>query len=535
MAIPCSLLAVVAYTLFFLSQNSSAAGQANTCSAPMRGQFNYVALKKAIIARKIKRFDEILPCLPQEHLEHFTLMYASRSAQKECIDPENPRVILYGKDARTIVAFPSNPKTAKCDSVEILELNEKANSFEFNRINFSQEKIHFKENPSLCFQCHGTDPKPIWDSYPLWPGAYGSASSSIGLSQDEENNYKSALRKQSSNRLKYLRLDDRLNDVQNVKLSILLYVMNGRRIYRLMKESPKFQSKRWQVLSTLFGCQGDLKEVSDNVSADVKAKKDILLRQKADRIKRDQITAKRRSPVDTEFLVSDSSFAQEVVMFDKIGKLLGIPTDNWFTSLTPGEVLLAAGATPHDWNTIFSNVMDGIFKAAIADIEGDIPNSTEYFRTKKTSLTAAPDFNYDYTDLKALQKVCATIALKSANNADCVDCQTTGNFGRPEVPVPSLNGITNRVMLTPFQKCVDCHSGAAPLGPLIPFQEENTFKAKLRDKGYKHGTLKMEILFRTCPQAKDPMPPHSSPLERKILHNEILRYFGLSEKTDPCK
>ena len=28
-------------------------------------------------------------------------------------------------------------------------------------------------NPPACRDCHGDDPRPIWDAYPVWPGAYG--------------------------------------------------------------------------------------------------------------------------------------------------------------------------------------------------------------------------------------------------------------------------------------------------------------------------------------------------------------------------
>lgn len=90
-------------------------------------------------------------------------------------------------------------------SIESVEYSETSHSFQFREIafkkypgfnvdelNLAPEEIDFqnenilisKPNPAKCLQCHGQNANPIWQTYFLWPGAYGSDDDQLFMSFD---------------------------------------------------------------------------------------------------------------------------------------------------------------------------------------------------------------------------------------------------------------------------------------------------------------------------------------------------------------
>ena len=57
----------------------------------------------------------------------------------------------------------------------MVQFNQKKRAFEFFEANFSKRpsQVVSKINPSRCLACHRNDPRPNWDHYFFWPGAYG--------------------------------------------------------------------------------------------------------------------------------------------------------------------------------------------------------------------------------------------------------------------------------------------------------------------------------------------------------------------------
>lgn len=104
-------------------------------------------------------------------LEQFVPMHTSQSNQAENTSPDFPRMISYA--GRTLMALTDNPhgkNTSKNNQVEFIEFNVKENKYDFYLASFNNIPPTVSKNPKSCNTCHNG--LPIWESYPVWPGAY---------------------------------------------------------------------------------------------------------------------------------------------------------------------------------------------------------------------------------------------------------------------------------------------------------------------------------------------------------------------------
>jgi hypothetical protein len=129
--------------------------------------------------------EEALELLPNKFFENYVLMYRSRSLQESSF--LFPRAIVFGQTARFILSFNGHPKQRGYDNLEIVQFREDTHSWEFREITFYQDRSpHLSEaNPRKCLECHqsprrqNVDPRPNWEPYNFWPGAYASLDSEI--------------------------------------------------------------------------------------------------------------------------------------------------------------------------------------------------------------------------------------------------------------------------------------------------------------------------------------------------------------------
>lgn len=201
-------------------------------------RLSYKDLKEIILSEKIKTVEELIEYLGKhfaEYLRFHTLMYNSLSLHESSF--EEPRVIVFGPDARFVITFNGNQNQRAGHAVEVMEFSEKSQSFEFREIEFKSQKgesfdlpltedeIEFensnvlfsKPNPKKCLACHGPNANPIWATYFVWPGAYGSNDDQLTMSFDSRswnpNNiefFKQATRPHSQGRS--MRLKDESHD-----------------------------------------------------------------------------------------------------------------------------------------------------------------------------------------------------------------------------------------------------------------------------------------------------------------------------------
>jgi len=132
-------------------------------------------LMRTIRNNQIKSVEELLPLLPTSFLQNYALVYDSRSIQKS--NPKNPRVIMYGRDAQLVLTFNGDKKLAGYKALEVMEFNKEKREFALFEIKLDGKNVPLdspKKNPGKCTSCHHKDPRPIWSSYPKWPGVFQS-------------------------------------------------------------------------------------------------------------------------------------------------------------------------------------------------------------------------------------------------------------------------------------------------------------------------------------------------------------------------
>jgi hypothetical protein len=186
-ALPFGLL--VAAVLAACSSTSSPATRATTES--LTGAVTYETVVDLVRTRNLRTIDDLLaqPEFSVPFRRGFTAMFRSQSLQHA--DPLNPRIILYGQDAKLVLAFTcatgdcvgtGGPAVANGDHLEMVQWRDDSKSFEYRDIAFPEtgtatgvsDPVFSEANPQQCLGCHtASDPRPNWEPYNQWPGAYG--------------------------------------------------------------------------------------------------------------------------------------------------------------------------------------------------------------------------------------------------------------------------------------------------------------------------------------------------------------------------
>src|SRR5262249_19298254 len=141
---------------------------------------------------------------------HYVLMFRSRSLHGSSF--AHPRAILFDPEARFVVSFNGDAGQAGFTALETMEFDDSDKSFKFREITFPSFAPYFAPraealgaskgkpgagaqgaakgepsearsanggvnishpNPPRCLRCHGEPARPVWDTHPEWPGAYG--------------------------------------------------------------------------------------------------------------------------------------------------------------------------------------------------------------------------------------------------------------------------------------------------------------------------------------------------------------------------
>ena len=256
--------------------------------------FSYAELTRIIRDHQVRSIDDLLPLLPEDYRKNYTFVYQSRSLQASAVSPDWPRTILYGEDAKFLMAFTKNPATPPVspleDALETIEFVDAKSAFRFRSISFAPGKDPLAKepeiNPVLCLNCHGQDPRPNWDAYNFWPGVYGSVSRSgcdtMQEGTPELKNYLAFLAgNRKRDRYQFLPPETLGHQDQsgcpdtpdhdytfsnaavtdpNAKLTSQLFGLNSRRIRRLVQESPSFPIFKYLWAGLAKNCLQDVEK-----------------------------------------------------------------------------------------------------------------------------------------------------------------------------------------------------------------------------------------------------------------------------------
>ena len=488
--------------------------QAGLCRADEINDF--ASLKKVIEDKNLASIAEVLPYLSESFRSRYALMFQSRSLHGS--DFENPRVLLYGKDAKFIVSFNGAAEQKNYAALEISEFDEHRKEFQYREILFPEDMktkgpVTFSSaNPEKCAQCHGTPARPLWDTHPLWPGAYGERYLTP-LSLTEQQGLTKFLAQQALHpRYKYLSHVETFTNKEtfyptaktlyygsakespNAELSKFLSRYNSERIIQIIQKMPNFEKYQYALLGSLSQeCGGVENFMPFTWRPDfIKKYKDFesfTLSKNTEQQHLKQSRAISRELTSSGIMADLTSFRFLV----ETG--LGISTSQWSPAL----------------------------ETETYDFTAPQPIVTEMLNQLVASLGPSEKIAKSLFSLKQVsnnKKYCSYLTTKSIAALNSV----TPSFSLPVVAVrPSL-----------VQRCADCHQ-LGLVGPSIPFNQTKSLAALLSTGKYPHGTLLDEILFRISPNAGADRMPRGMNITESEQH-ELEKYFralSLTEKKNP--
>jgi hypothetical protein len=129
--------------------------------------------------------EDLLRALPGWLLASHVLVESTRTDHPASV--EHPRLLLFGSDARLLMALGSDPEDPEREVVDLAELEE-SGFWKFRSIDFRTSPPTLSSDDGACTRCHADPPRPIWGSYPSWPGMFGAEHDRVTAAQAQRLN-----------------------------------------------------------------------------------------------------------------------------------------------------------------------------------------------------------------------------------------------------------------------------------------------------------------------------------------------------------
>jgi len=475
------------------------------CAAPpgQAAGFNFASLQSLLSQQDIGSVEELITALPAMQRNRYALVFESRSLQGASL--ESPRVILFGPDARFIVTFNGSPAQRGFRVVETMEFDEESKEFRLRELLFPEpaaglDKVVVSEvNPQRCARCHGAPPRPVWDTFPLWPGAYGeryraklSARERAGLSaffalQATHQRYSQLLGAKrfadpqtfrSSALNQYSGIPE---EPPNAELAIDLSRLQAQSIARQLARQPAFELYRYALLGLADNACGRLADFYP----------DALWRTQRngfERFTRDtsvtnarqaQLKATRAGISGGAAVAADSTTRDNALVQLRFvaESALGISTQNWTLALEKATYDFTMPPLP-------AQPLREALLAEVATRDAAIQDLSRY------STSSDGDRYCSY--LKRRSRA----ALTPSND-------NPHGVAAPDSAAPLAGAAPTAATLAPpaaLQLCVGCHETG--VAPLLPFSDPTQLMQQLRVRPSAHGALIDEIRFRLSAAAR---------------------------------
>ena len=198
--------------------------------------------------------------------ENPVMVYKGRSPEAEDASPLYPRVLLGAPQGKFFLGYTTDPTKPNFRRVVMLEAGDSKSpkAPHFTEIAFASKNQapHIDTQPQTCILCHALPGRPIFDSYNLWPGMYGS-SDRMAHGAEPKNLKKLAETKTHHTRLKHLRFGtDTIENVDKANLDISttdFSAKTGSAVLSLMRQAlkqiPRDKLSRVDVLRAVSGCK----------------------------------------------------------------------------------------------------------------------------------------------------------------------------------------------------------------------------------------------------------------------------------------
>jgi hypothetical protein len=129
--------------------------------------------------------EELLRALPAWLLASHVLVETTRTDHPA--SAEHPRLLLFGSDARLLLAFGSDPADPEREVVDLAELEE-SGFWKLRSLDFRTTPPTLSSDDRACSGCHGDPARPLWGSYPSWPGMFGAEQDRVTSAQAKRLN-----------------------------------------------------------------------------------------------------------------------------------------------------------------------------------------------------------------------------------------------------------------------------------------------------------------------------------------------------------
>lgn len=515
----------------------------------------------ARLAQSAQNLNEFVTQLPDELRLNFTLIYKSRSPHGGLGNPQDsvvgydfPRVLLFTKDGRVLIAFTGNPEKKGYGEVEVMHFNDQTASFALSKFIIGESSPeNGKLNPAECLRCHGQDPRPFSDSYPLWPGFYGSVRDTFPKEAPETPFYKKFLKEKKTNPkwiyskllwdktspvppyLDPKRFDKNavvgnLLDMKyepNTRLGMALTELNRKRIQRKLKASPHYEKLKYGLLSGLLGC-----EAFPTNSSRKAALQAALERENASRVRRLGFTP--QGPFGKDLNMLEFYFIDNLVEIDYLSQALKIDRRDWTLAFENGSLAFFDGI-------LSSEVKEGSFylkEDFIHEIMSDISKRDSEIAPYFSSYHAYKDFDQPYShrlELPLALKACDLLKEKHAKLESPLPQISDVESSKHSEKMDSENVLRSLGLKeAPFTSCVRCHEGTESdnVSREIPFSNPKALRQRLREKAASsERPLIEEIQLRIQMKGNGSMPPNGHPLsiEETQSLRKYLDYIILSQ------
>src|SRR5258708_1159326 len=156
---------------------------------------SWADLARIINSKQVTNIDDLLAYLPDDYTKGYTLIYRTRALNQESVSPRRPRVLLFGQNAKLVLAYNSHSTGGKArpgdiEVIETLEFDDVTGRSFLREVEFNGSTVpnlaQVKVNPDRCLACHAARSNPhvepaytvrgLWDPYNSWAGVYGSLS-----------------------------------------------------------------------------------------------------------------------------------------------------------------------------------------------------------------------------------------------------------------------------------------------------------------------------------------------------------------------
>lgn len=151
-------------------------------------------MQKIFESNQVNSVMDFIGKIPEGTLQKFTFMYDSKSLQGET-SWKFPRVLRFNTDSTVIMSYTCDPKSLDFNTIEMITFDPESRRFHFSHYSFplpdhpeagiyNRLSKHQSVDHKSCLACHGgSDPRPNWQQYDNWPGAYGSVDDRIGFTK----------------------------------------------------------------------------------------------------------------------------------------------------------------------------------------------------------------------------------------------------------------------------------------------------------------------------------------------------------------